>query len=220
MASLVVLGKTTKVTLKSSGASKQVGVPIDFTAVVADKGPGAKTQPTGEILWSDGGMGGNFSDSVCILVGQTVSSSACSVTYTPVSPGKITVTATYSGDAQHKGSLQKTVAHISRRPTRTTIQASVAIVPEGGSVMLNGTVTDVGTGAAVVPSGLLTWVASKSGGAFTSVSCVLIAINSTTSGCAVTYTAPLKAGTVSLKCEYVSDLAHKVSSAKFALKVS
>jgi len=102
-------------------ANNAAGLPGNFTLTVV-KGTGATSvsctpssmspgssstctatvtgsAPTGTIMWASSGVA-NFSPApVCSLSGGT-----CAVYYTPSSPGSVTITATYQGDAANGGS--------------------------------------------------------------------------------------------------------------------
>ncbi|HEV2138371.1 MAG TPA: Ig-like domain repeat protein [Nitrososphaerales archaeon] len=81
------------------------------TVTVTDSvDPGAPIGPTGTVHFSDD-AGGGFSTADCIL-----SSGSCSVTYTGplvLLPTTATITATYSGDADHSGGSATTPVNIS-----------------------------------------------------------------------------------------------------------
>lgn len=79
------------------------GNPIAFTATVSDNSSSASSM-IGIISWGDGGSGGVFSPTNCILT-----ENKCSVKYTPPGTlsGTITVTAVYAGDSAHSGSSGK-----------------------------------------------------------------------------------------------------------------
>jgi hypothetical protein len=81
------------------------------TVTVADSDVGTPIDPTGMVSFSDNGAGGGFSAPGC-----TLSSGSCSVTYTgPIVllPTGITITATYSGDTDHRGGSDMTTVTVS-----------------------------------------------------------------------------------------------------------
>jgi hypothetical protein len=82
-------------TVNPSQSSTIVGKSITLTAVVAE-GTGSSTMPTGQVAWSFNG------DSIgsCTLS----SSSSCTISYTPTSPGQYAVSAIYLGDSNYAGS--------------------------------------------------------------------------------------------------------------------
>jgi sugar lactone lactonase YvrE len=79
----------TSTSVTCSPSSMTAGSPTTCTATVTG------SSPTGSIRWSASGNG-TFSSSTC-----TLSSGGCSVTFTPSSPGAITITGTYGGDSNN-----------------------------------------------------------------------------------------------------------------------
>ena len=106
LTSLTVTLRTSTTTI-SGPVNATIGTLTTFYAKVNDPGTGTKTPPTGIVTWSDGGKGGIFSASSCILAPFKGSSSEsiCSVTYTRSTAGSITITGTYGGDSSHSGSF-------------------------------------------------------------------------------------------------------------------
>jgi len=197
--------------------------PITFTSTITDTSHGAASAPSGAVSWSDGGKGGSFSPTTCTLSPASSDSSKCKATYTPsssASAGSVKITAAYAGDASHSKSSASATLTISKRTTGTTVSPGSASVGQGTTTPLTVTVTDKSLGTPGAPKGTVTWTASVSGGSFTSTTCTLSAISSTQSQCSVTYTAPSKAGAVTITAKYGGDSAHLTSSGTSKLTVT
>ncbi len=100
---------TTTIVANSATYSNE---PDTFTATVTDP-VGSPYVITGTLSWSDGGIGGTFSSTICTLY-----SASCSVTYTPPvnSPSSITITGTYSGDSTHRAELLLIISNSESNP--------------------------------------------------------------------------------------------------------
>lgn len=61
------------------------------------------SDPTGTITWSTSSGTGSFDQSVC-----TLTNASCLTTYTDISPGTVTITATYNGDAHNPPGISNT----------------------------------------------------------------------------------------------------------------
>lgn len=94
------------------------GSNVQLTATLTDIS-NPSTVVTGDVSWSDGNAGGSFAQSSC-----TLSSNACSVSYTASgdSTDTVTITATYGGDSSHSASFG-------------TAQSKVIVLPS--SLLLN-----------------------------------------------------------------------------------
>src|SRR5208337_5525725 len=69
--------------------------------------------PTGTITWSSNSSTGSFSPSVCSLWAGICSTSS---TYTDSSPGTVTITASYSGDADNTPSSDTMILNVRPEP--------------------------------------------------------------------------------------------------------
>ncbi len=131
-----------------------LGLNAATTCTVVVSGAGAT--PTGTVTWSGGS--GSFSSPTCTLAGGT-----CSVTYTAGAGDcpSVSLTATYSGDADYNSRASSASLTV-LRATTTTVSgvtsgggAGVLLVNEGGTITV--TVRDVAnTGTPVLPAGTLT----------------------------------------------------------------
>src|SRR5437867_334419 len=96
---------STTTVVSPNPASATAASPITFTATVADTSASSPSSPTGTVSWSDNGAGGSFVAASCTLSSSSSSQSQCTVTYlAPLTPGSITITASYSGDSTHLSS--------------------------------------------------------------------------------------------------------------------
>ena len=95
----------------------------------------------------------------------------------------------------------------------------MSVAPQG-TVILNVTVIDVGPGFRQAPLGLVTWSANRPGGSFNTASCFLSAINSSESGCSVTFTAPISSGSLAVRAAYSGDSIHQQSTKAAVLDVT
>ena len=96
---------TTTTVVSPNPASATAATPITFTATVTDTSTSSPSSPSGTVSWSDNGAGGSFLPGTCTLSSSSSSQSQCTVTYVaPLTPGSITITASYSGDSTHLSS--------------------------------------------------------------------------------------------------------------------
>jgi hypothetical protein len=117
--------------------------PTTYTATVTGEGA-SPTTPTGTVSWSDGGKSGTFSDTVCTLSGSGASAS-CTVTYTPSSSakaGKITITATYSGDSAHVKSSGAGELTLNKLPSSASSSPASGVSPSFTKIRLAVTKRD------------------------------------------------------------------------------
>ena len=93
--------RPTTVSLACGSAQVDVGTAVPCEAIVADKGSGTSTLPTGDVKFSSDGPGTFSDDGTC-----TLATGLCTLTYTPTEEGTGThkVTANYTGDDDHAGS--------------------------------------------------------------------------------------------------------------------
>jgi hypothetical protein len=93
--------RPTTVSLACGSAPVDVGTAVPCEAIVADKGSGPSTLPSGDVAFTSDGTGTFSDDGTC-----TLATGLCDLTYTPTEEGTGAhkVTATYRGDGDHAGS--------------------------------------------------------------------------------------------------------------------
>jgi hypothetical protein len=97
----------TALTISPNPAAVAQGNPIKLTATVTDSSV-SPTTPVGNVTWTDVAAGGSFKPSVCTLASASSSTGQCSAVYTPpLTLGKVTVSASYSGDSVHSTSATR-----------------------------------------------------------------------------------------------------------------
>lgn len=94
-----------------------------------------------------------------------------------------------------------------------TVSPNSFSVAAGSTITFTATATDTAAGIPSSPVGTVSWSASAEGGSFRSSTCLLTAINSTSSSCATTYTAAATPGTVEVIASYPGDSVHSADSA-------
>src|SRR3989454_5791770 len=143
----------------------------------------------------------------------------------PVVPGSTSETATIDGsggdcivwDAQVLRTDLSVISVI--RPTSTAVNCSPGTVPVNVATTCTATVTDIGPGMPVAPTGSVTFTSSGSG-MFSSLSCALAPISSSASQCSVAYTPnPGSEGIHTITGTYPGDPNHSGSAGTFALTV-
>lgn len=185
-----------------------VGQAGTCTATVSDTGGGTLVTPTGTIGWSTSGSG-SFTSNTCNLAGGT-----CSVEYTADegSEGTHTITATYSGDTDHQGSIGTVLLGVVQRHSYTSLSCAPKPVPVDNPTTCTATVVDASGGTSVTPTGTVSF-STGSPGAFSPTSCTLSA-----GSCSVTYTPnPGSEGTQGLVATYSGDSVHTGSLGNFNL---
>ncbi|MDE1841573.1 MAG: hypothetical protein KGI09_06795, partial [Thaumarchaeota archaeon] len=126
--------------------------------------------PTGSVTWSDGNLGGTFSQSSCIL-----SSGSCTVSYTPIANygSNILITTSYESDGTFSTSTGTFTLMVHPLPSTTlTVTPSTATVNRGSQVRFTATVADVSK-LTTVQTGSVTWSDGNLGGTFSPSSCTL-----------------------------------------------
>jgi hypothetical protein len=207
----------TSTTITPNPSSVTFGSTIKFNVKVTSSSP---TTPSGTVSWSDGGTGGHFSPTSCMLVSSSSSASTCTTVYTPSKSGHITITATYAGETTHGTSSGTSVLTVTLRHTANAVTPNPSSVVHGNPITYLATITDTSTGTKSAPTGTVSWKASVLGGHFSSVMCTLAPISSSQSTCSATYIAPSAAGPVTISAKYVGDSTHSTSSGTSALTVS
>ena len=209
-------GRATSTLLGCSPQRVVIDQPTSCNVTVTDTGTGTPVTPTGAISF-DSDSPGTFSVSQCTLSG-TGASASCQVTYTPtaVASGQHALTATFSGDYAHTGSSGQTILAVALRATRTRTHCRPRTMGVETSTVCMAVVRDRGRGAAVTPTGFVTF-ASNRPGAFTGSPCILSIIGGVSS-CQVTYT-PATAGLHELTATYSGDSTHAGSRSRTILRV-
>ncbi len=193
--SLVVGPATSGTSVSCTSSNPSVGANDRCQAVV--KG----FIPTGTVSWSSSGKG-TFSAPSCTLA----STGSCYVYYTPTSGGPVTLTASYSGDANN---LQSSgTASVTAEPARTVtnVICSPFAVSVFGEAKCSATVFGIN------PTGTITWSSSGSG-TFSSKSCML-----SDSSCSVDYT-PYATTKTNITASYSGDVSNQPSSGQFQLLI-
>jgi trimeric autotransporter adhesin len=186
------------------------GVPGRFVVQVVDIA-NSQTTPAGTISWSDGGVGGTFSSSLCVL-----SSGTCTVSYLPPAnyTNNITIAATYAGDATHNTSSNTATLKLKElHATATTITSNSYTTSQGSQVKF--TVTTVDTSSPnTTPAGTISWNDGNAGGTFNPASCIL-----SSGTCTVSYTTSSSPNLIKISAEYGGDNLHHSSLGTSQLSV-
>jgi hypothetical protein len=159
--------------------------------------------PTGTITWSSNSSTGSFNPPVNIFppgIGST--------TYTDTGYGTVTITASYSGDANNAPSNASTILKIQAQESLTY----VSCFPN--PVLPNAPVTCAATVSGDNPTGTITWSSNSSTGYFSGTVCAL-----SYGYCSTTYT-DSNLGTVMITASYSGDPDNMPSSGSTTLIVS
>jgi hypothetical protein len=184
----------TSTTLQSSSQSVVLGSAVTFTATVA-----GVSNPSGTVNFSNGGT----------VVGTgTLSSGAAILHYTATTTGYLSITATYSGNANTAGSTSNAVSvNVTGSATSSTVlMPSAASINQGQGVTLMATVN--GTGSAPTGSVL-----------FTDGSITLGTVSLNASAVATLTTTALPIGPNSIQAFYFGDSAYAASSSVATVQV-
>ncbi|MHB8546148.1 MAG: beta strand repeat-containing protein [Nitrosotalea sp.] len=155
------------------------GSQVQFTATLVDAS-NSQITPTGSVTWSDGNLGGTFSQSSCIL-----SSGSCTVSYTPIANygSNILITTNYESDGTFSTSTGTFTLMIHTLPNTTvTVTPSTVTVNRGSQVRFTATVADVSK-LSTVQTGSVTWSDGNIGGTFDPSSCTI-----SSGSCTISYT--------------------------------
>ncbi|HUL51674.1 MAG TPA: hypothetical protein VLT10_00205, partial [Verrucomicrobiae bacterium] len=217
--------RTTNTIVLPNPATTSIGTPIIFHAKVVDSSGGTKLIPSGQVTWSDNGVGGVFNFTSCILkpLNGSVSSARCDIVYTPVaSMGPVTITATYSGDGIHHSSTTSSPLTVNLRITKSVIANHWPTSPIGLTFRYVAEVYDASAGSKSLPTGQVVWNDGGAGGTFTSNLCTLVQYTTLSSigGCWVEYTNPLTTEQITLNATYLGDSFHKTSQSSSSLSIT
>jgi hypothetical protein len=203
--SLTATTRASSVVAQCANGTDAVNESVTCTATVTDTATGVTAPPTGVVNWAITSGSGSLSTLSC-----TLSSSTCSVTYTPApgSEGLQTLNAAYAGDVDHTPSSADATLSTTTRSSSVVAQCANGTDAVNESVTCTATVTDTDTGAATPASGVVNWILTSGSGSFSSLSCTL-----SSSTCSVTYTpAPGTEGSQTLEVDYAGDADHTASS--------
>jgi phosphate ABC transporter phosphate-binding protein len=196
---------TTSTTVSCSVSSLYVDATAACTAIVAGSG----SAPTGTITWSQSGTGSvSFTPSTC-----TLSAGSCTVTIEGVTPGSVTITASYGGDSKNaasSGTATPTVSAIPPGATATVVSCSTLL-----TVFSSTTCTAAVAGSSGSPTGTITWSQSGTGSvSFTPSVCTL-----SSGTCSVTMTTS-KPGSVTITAGYSGDTHNTLSSGTTSVTIT
>jgi len=179
------------------------------TATVADTTT-PSSAPTGTVTFTLtlGTTGGSLDSNTCSL--STVAGvTSCSVTFTGMTAGSGSVTASYGGDATDNGSTSApatvTVTVAGKDDTSTSVACSPSSIGPGATSTCMVTVTDTAT-ASNTPTGSVDLISSNTSVGTVEASCTL-----TAGSCSATFTA-VSGGTAILTGNYGGDASHNPSS--------
>ncbi|MDA4121808.1 MAG: hypothetical protein OK456_01355 [Thaumarchaeota archaeon] len=160
--------------------------------------------PTGTVMWSANETG-KFSSTSC-----TLSSGACSVSYTPSVPSAhITVAASYGGDSNNPGASGSFALSAPKDATTTVVMCSPSPVSTGSPTTCAASVS----GAS--PTGTITWASSGLANFSPATTCTLSA-----GSCAVDYTPSSATASLTITGIYSGDNDNNGSMGAFSLSVS
>lgn len=112
------------------------------------------------------------------------------------------------------------VIHVLCHHTSTMVMPNPSSVIHGNTIAFHAFVSDIRNGTKSTPTGTISWNDGSSGGIFSSSSCTLAQINSSSSSCDIVYTATSPVGPVTINATYSGDITHKMSSGISALTVT
>ena len=182
-----------------------VSAQVQCTATVTDTGSGTATDPTGTVTF-----GGSLGACTIAPTGA-VGMAGCAVPYSPGAGGAETVSASYPGDGAHKSSVGQTTLNVSLRPTTTSISCvQMGVVAAGTACTI--TVSDVGSGPIVTPTGTVELFGSYAGAISGVASCTLA--SGATPGTASCANQPTFPPPDSIYATYQGDATHALSSSQ------
>ena len=198
----VLIGQhTSSTSVICSPSSVIVSQASTCTATVGDTSTSSNITPTGTVTFAEIGPVGSFGATIC-----TLSSSSCSVAFTPTASGNALVTGTYGGDSSHSGSTSGTASiTVNLRATSTTVICSSPVIVNQAS-SCTATVSDTSPGTPVTPTGGVKFTETGPAGSFSSAACTLVS-----GSCSVSFTATAT-GTAVITGVYDGDTAHNTST--------
>jgi len=204
-----VTSRNSSVSVSCASSTLHVTGSTTCTATVTDFSIGVGITPTGGTITFTASPGG--SGTFTPASGQcTLNSGTCTVTFSPIETGNISIAASYAGDANHLPSSTSAGFGLNATPlvaTRTLVTCSPSFVQVNQGSVCTATVSDSG-GATETPTGTVTFgTNSSAGGSFSpSSSCSLSG-----GSCSVIYT-PSVTGPVAIQGVYVGDPDHTGSN--------
>jgi hypothetical protein len=211
--SLTATTRSSSVVAQCANGTDAVNESVTCTATVSDSDAGLSAPPTGVVNWAITSGNGSLSSLSC-----TLSSSTCSVTYTPAlgSEGLQTLNAAYAGDVDHAPSSADATLSAATRSSSVVAQCANGTDAVNESVTCTATVSDSDAGLSAPPTGVVNWAITSGSGSFSSLSCTL-----SSSTCSVTYTpAPGTEGSQTLDADYAGDVDHTASSGDATLNAT
>src|SRR3989441_7473513 len=192
------------------------------TATVADTTTPSNA-PTGTVTFTltAGTTGGSLSSNTCNL-STTSGVTTCSVTFTGITAGSGSISASYGGDATHKSSTTAepsvTLTVTTKDNTSTSVgnvSCNIALGASGCTASVIATVVDTTT-ASNFPTGTVTFTLTPgtTGGSLSSPTCGLSTVSGVTR-CSVTFTGT-SAGSGSVIAMYGGDSTHNTSTSSAA----
>ncbi|WP_156023205.1 Ig-like domain-containing protein [Terracoccus sp. 273MFTsu3.1] len=199
--SQVVNAAATTTSVTSSTNPSVVGQSVTFTATVSASAPGGGT-PGGTVTFKDGAT-----TLTCTGGTPTLTSGSTTCVVSLVSAGTRSITAVYSGSADHLTSTSPTVSQVvGAAVTTTTLTTSAQTVRTGQSVTYTATVAATAPGGGV-PTGGVTF---KDGS--TVITCASGSQTLSAAGVATCTTTFATAGSRSVTAAYVGTANHSAST--------
>jgi hypothetical protein len=180
---------------------------VQFSATVTCKAKVTGYQPTGDVAWSQAGIGSvSFTVTTCPLT-----AGACSITMTASSPGTVGIVATYPGDSNNLASSRTATLTVGRASTHTDVSCVPSTFGVGDSIACTATVS----GGSHSPTGTVTWSKVSGSGklTFSSNTCTL-----SLGTCSVTVTGSVT-GIVKIEASYSGDSNYLGSSGRVDLTI-
>ena len=205
------------ITTAASPSAITLGSSASDTATLA-----GAVNPTGSITFNA------YSDAACTAsvfrsINALSGNGATSGSFTPASTGTYYWEASYSGDANNNAASTHCrdsgeTLTVSQRTTTTSVSCSPLSVPVNVQTSCTATVADTAVGAAVTPTGSVTF-GSSAAGTFSPGSCSVSGTGATAT-CKVSYTpSPGSEGRQTVTANYLGDNSHSGSASNFLLTV-
>jgi hypothetical protein len=207
---------TTTTGVTCTPSSVAVNLPTTCTASVSDISSSAKITPTGTVRFVDIDAEGGFSGgaSCSLNAGATTGQASCSVTYTPSATGSRRISAGYGSDRTDAASSGTTTVTATKRTSSTSIACVPSFAYVNGTTTCTATVSDVTSGAAITPTGSVSFSTGGAGSFPSGTTCSLSASATTgRASCSVTYR-PAATGNHILTGNYAGDVNHGLSTGK------
>jgi photosystem II stability/assembly factor-like uncharacterized protein len=150
----------TNTELTTSVNASGAGQPLTLVATVSP------VMPTGTVNFFDGATQIGSS----ALSGYPAQASFVTAALTL---GTHNLTASYAGDGFYQASTSSVFAQQVRRPTSTVATCGTKPDPVGAAIACSATVTDIGTGTPVQPTGTVSWTVSAGKGTLSAAGCTL-----------------------------------------------